>query len=65
MAFTISSRLDFLVASMAVVVDPIDDGEAKAFSKHFGFIPLEGSKRMFIPMVTIAQGIGNQVINLK
>lgn len=53
------------MASMAVVVDPIDDGEAKAFSKHFGFIPLEGSKRMFIPMVTIAQGIGNQVINLK
>lgn len=43
------------VASMAVVVDPFDD-EAKAFYEHFGFIPLPGSKRMFIPMATIAQG---------
>ncbi len=48
------------VASMAVIVDPIDD-EAKAFYKHFGFIALESSNRMFIPMATIAQGFNEDV----
>ncbi len=48
------------VASMAVVVDPIDD-EAKAFYEHFGFIALEDSNRMFIPMATIAEAFSDYV----
>lgn len=44
-----------IIASAAVVVDPIDD-EAIAFYKYFGFISLEGSDRMFMAMATIAQG---------
>jgi GNAT superfamily N-acetyltransferase len=42
------------VGSMAVVVDPIDDGAAKFYLKY-GFVALQDSKRMFIPMATIAQ----------
>jgi predicted GNAT family N-acyltransferase len=40
------------VASMAVIVDPIDE-VATAFYTKFGFIPLPDSKRMFLPMTTI------------
>ena len=42
------------VASMAVVVVPIDE-DAKLFYEKFGFISLEGSNRMFLPMSTIAR----------
>lgn len=37
------------IASMAVIVDPLDD-EAIAFYNHFGFIDLPDSGKMFIPM---------------
>lgn len=40
------------VASMAVVVDPLDD-EAKHYYKHFGFIELPDSGKMFIPMAQL------------
>jgi hypothetical protein len=40
------------VASMAVIVDPIDQ-EAIDFYTKFGFIPLPDSGRMFLPMGTI------------
>lgn len=40
------------VASMAVIVDPIDE-EAVGFYTKFGFIVLPDSKRMFLPMATI------------
>lgn len=39
--------------SVAVVTDPIDE-VAAAFYARYGFIRLEGSKRMFIMMKTIA-----------
>ncbi len=42
------------VASMAVVVDPID-AEAIAFYEKYGFIALLDSNRMFLPMATIAK----------
>ena len=42
------------VASMAVVVDPIDQ-EATDFYSKYGFILLPDSKRMFLPMSTIVQ----------
>ena len=37
------------IASMAVIVDPIDE-ESMAFYNHFGFIALPDSGKMFIPM---------------
>jgi predicted GNAT family N-acyltransferase len=40
------------IASMAVVVDPLDD-EANAFYYHFGFIELPDSGKMFIPMAQL------------
>lgn len=40
------------IASMAVVVDPLDD-EAKIFYRKKDFIELPGSGRMFLPMSTI------------
>jgi len=42
------------VASMAVIVDPIDQ-EAAEFYIKYGFILLPESKRMFLPMTTIEQ----------
>lgn len=42
------------VASMAVIVDPIDQ-EAVNFYTKFGFILLPDSGRMFLPMRTIEQ----------
>lgn len=39
--------------SVAVVTDPIDDAAA-AFYARYGFIRLEGSKRMYIMMATIS-----------
>lgn len=42
------------VGSMAVVVDSIDEN-AHRFYLKYGFIDLPDSKRMFIPMGTIAQ----------
>jgi len=41
------------IASMAVIVDPIDANATSFYSKN-GFITLE-SKRMFLPMETISQ----------
>jgi len=41
-------------ASMAIIVDPIDQ-EATDFYTKFGFISLINSGRMFIPMKTIEQ----------
>ena len=41
-------------ASMAVIVDPIDQGAVDFYNKY-GFIPLPGSTRMFIPMQTVEQ----------
>ena len=38
--------------SLAVVTDPIDDNAA-GFYKRYGFIRLEGSKRLFIVMETL------------
>ena len=38
-----------MIASMAVIVDPLDD-EAVAFYHHFGFILLPDSGKMFITM---------------
>ena len=38
--------------SVAVVTDPIDD-DARAFYARYGFIRLEGSKRMFMMMKTL------------
>lgn len=38
--------------SVAVVTDPVNDA-AEAFYKRYGFIKLEGSRRMFIMMETI------------
>jgi predicted GNAT family N-acyltransferase len=41
-------------ASMAVIVDPIDQ-EAISFYARYGFISLPDSSRMFIPMQTVEQ----------
>lgn len=41
------------VASMALVVDPLDF-DARCFYEKFGFIALQTSERMFLPMTTIA-----------
>ena len=40
------------IASMAVIVDPLDD-EAIAFYNHFGFILLLDSGKMFMPMAQL------------
>lgn len=40
------------IGSFAVVVDPIDDS-AEKFYKHYGFIKLPESGKMFLPMTTI------------
>jgi len=45
---------DKSIASMAVVVDPIDE-DAVSFYKKYGFIELPDSKRMFLPMKTISK----------
>lgn len=42
------------IASLAVVVDPIDQ-EAADFYTKYGFILLPDSNRMFLPMATIEQ----------
>ena len=42
------------VGSMAVIVDPIDY-EAIQFYKKYGFILLEDSGKMFLPMATISE----------
>ena len=42
------------IASMAIVVDPIDDA-ATSFYLKYGFIQLPGSGRMFIAMNTVEQ----------
>jgi len=42
-----------LVASMAIVVDPLDAG-AVAFYKRYDFILLPDSGKMFLPMETVA-----------
>ena len=41
-----------IVASYAVVVDPLDE-EAKSFYHHYGFTELPDSGKMFIPMRTL------------
>lgn len=40
------------IASMTVVVDPLDE-EAIAFYNHFGFIVLPDSGKMFLPMAQL------------
>lgn len=40
------------IASMAIIVDPLDD-DAVAFYNHFGFIELPDSGKMFIPMAQL------------
>lgn len=45
------------VASMAVVVDPIDE-EAVKFYEKYGFIFLPDSGKMFLPMSTIEKAFG-------
>lgn len=45
------------VGSMAIFVDPIDE-KARSFYKHFGFIPLPDSPRLFLPMKTIEKLVG-------
>lgn len=40
------------VGSHAVVVDPIDE-RAKVFYTAYGFLPLAGTPRLFLPMATI------------
>ena len=42
------------IASMAIVVDPIDEAAISFYSKY-GFISLSGSGRMFITMDTVEQ----------
>jgi predicted GNAT family N-acyltransferase len=42
------------VGSIAVVVDALHD-QAAAFYQHYGFIPFTESRRLFLPMQTIAQ----------
>lgn len=41
------------IGSMAVIVDPLDE-DAAAFYKKYGFIELPDSRKMFLPMKTIA-----------
>ena len=45
------------IASMAVIVDPLDYN-AKQFYKHYGFIELPTTGKMFIPMVQL-EGLFN------
>ncbi|MDO3641589.1 GNAT family N-acetyltransferase [Mucilaginibacter sp. L3T2-6] len=44
---------DSAIGSIGVVVDPLDV-EAHSFYKSFGFIALEDSEKMFLPMKTIS-----------
>lgn len=44
----------FQVGSMAVIVDPIDQGAIKFYEKY-DFILLRESGKMFIPMITISK----------
>jgi GNAT superfamily N-acetyltransferase len=44
------------VGTMAVVTDPMDD-KAVEFYKHYGFILLPGSGKMFMPIKTV-KGLG-------
>lgn len=46
-------RLSLDIGSYAVIVDPINS-EAENFYLRYGFIVLPGSKKMFLPMKTIA-----------
>ena len=41
------------IGSMAVIVDPLPD-EAARFYHRYGFIGLNDSRRMFLPMKTLA-----------
>ncbi len=41
------------IAAMSVVVDAKDD-KAEAFYRHFGFLPLQAQRRLFLPMKTVA-----------
>lgn len=45
-------RATTTIASLAVIVDPIDEDAIKFYLKY-GFIQLPGSPRMFIPMRTV------------
>ena len=42
------------IGSYAVVVDALNDS-VKGFYKKYGFIDLDGGKRLFLPMATIAE----------
>lgn len=41
------------IGSMAIIVDPLDE-DAEAFYKKYDFISLPDSKKMFLPMLSIA-----------
>lgn len=46
-------EISVLVGNHAVIVDPINEAAKKFYSK-FGFIQLKDSKRMFLPLKTVA-----------
>jgi len=46
-------EISALVGNHAVIVDPINEAAEKFYSK-FGFIQLKDSKRMFLPLKTVA-----------
>lgn len=46
-------EISALVGNHAVIVDPINESTEKFYSK-FGFIRLKDSKRMFLPLKTVA-----------
>lgn len=48
----IEKELDFVVASFAMITDPVNPAAEKFYSKY-GFQKLEGSGRMFLMMKTI------------
>jgi len=47
-----SYEVSKVIGSMAVIVDPIDEGAVRFYEKY-GFIILPDSKKMFLPMKTI------------
>lgn len=49
-----SYEISKTIGSFAVIVDPIDQGAEKFYSKY-GFIKLPDSGKMFLPMKTIGQ----------
>lgn len=51
-ALKIALKNSEAIASLAVVVDPLDDAARNFYQKH-NFINLPGSGRMFLPMATI------------